>query len=151
VITRIAAAQYRRGLDALEAGDLDTLLGQFHPSCRMTFVGDTPLGIDGATGPALREWFERFLRLLPERRFTCNRLVVSGAPWRIRLASHMTITGTVAGEPYRNQFAHFLVIRWGRVVDDLVLEDTQQWERACRRLVDVGVTEAAAPPFGTRG
>ena len=146
LIDRIALRQYRRGLASLSAGDLDALLRQFHPACTMTFVGDTPLGADRVSGPALRAWFERFKRLLPSPRFEIERSVVAGPPWRQRIAAHVRIHSTVAGEPYTNQFAHFLVIRWGRVVEDLVLEDTQRWERACHRLVAAGVTEAAFRP-----
>ena len=147
LIDRITRAHYRRGLRALEAGDLDALLSQFHPTATMTFAGDTPLGADRLQGPELRAWFERFCRLLPDRRFEIQRLQISGPPWRTRLSAHVLIRSTVNGEPYVNQFAHFLVIRWSRVTDDLVLEDTQRWERACRRLVAAGVAEAAAEPL----
>lgn len=143
----IARAQYAKGLRAAERGDLDALLAQFHPDCTLTFVGDTPLGADGLRGAAIRRWFERFLRLLPDRRFAVQRLAVSGPPWRLQLAAHVTISATVDGEAYRNQFGHFLVLRWGRVVEDIVVEDTQRWAGACRRLVAAGVAEAGAPPI----
>ena len=144
---RIAAHKYRRALTTLEHGDLDRLLADFAEDCTMTFAGDTPLGADGLQGPAVREWFERFLRLLPERRFEIRRLVIAGPPWRQRLAAHVTIRAAIDGQPYENQFAHFLLLRWGKVADDLVLEDTQRLERACRRLAAAGITEADAPPI----
>jgi ketosteroid isomerase-like protein len=147
IITRVARSQYEKGLRSLEVGDLDALLHQFDPACTMTFVGDTPLGADALTGPSLRAWFERFRRLLPNPRFEIQRLAIAGPPWRLRLAAHVLIGGSVAGEPYENQFAHFLVIRWGKVIEDLVLEDTQKWERACHRLVAVGITEAGEGPM----
>ncbi|TPW12667.1 MAG: hypothetical protein FD127_2507 [Acidimicrobiaceae bacterium] len=147
LITRITRAIYERGFRALERGDLDSLLKQFDERCTMTFVGDTSLGAGALTGPDLRRWFERFGRLLPNPRFEIQRLLVSGPPWRQRLAAHVRIHSTINGEPYENQFAHFLVIRWGRVLEDFVLEDTQRWERACKRLVENGVAEAAEPPL----
>ena len=78
-----------------------------------------------------------------------QRVVVSGPPWNRQLAAHVHIHGSVDGQPYENQFAHFLRLRWAKVVEDLVLEDTQQWERACRRLVAAGLEEAGAAPLGT--
>jgi ketosteroid isomerase-like protein len=144
MITRITRGQYLKGLHALERGDIDALLGQFDNNCTLEFVGDTPLGARLAGHADIRRWFERFLRLLPEPRFEIQRLVVSGMPWNLRLASHMKIRSSINGEPYENQFAHFLTLRWGKVVDDLVLEDTQMWERACERLAAAGVPEAAA-------
>ncbi len=76
-----------------------------------------------------------------------QNVVVAGPLWNQRLAAHVQIRSTINGEPYTNEFAHFLVLRWGKVVEDLILEDTQRWERACRRLVEAGVTEAAAGPM----
>jgi hypothetical protein len=43
------------------------------------------------------------------------------------------IGSRVAGEPYENQFAQFLALRWGKVAEDLILEDTATWEAASRR------------------
>ena len=151
MFTRIARAQYEKGLRALERGDLDALFSQFDEHATLTFVGDTPLGARVSTRADLRRWFERFMRLLPEPRFEIQRLVVGGPPWRMSLAAHVLIHGHVNGEPYTNQFGHFLMLRWGKVVDDLVLEDTQMWARACERLVAAGVTEAAASPLTSMG
>ena len=53
----------------------------------------------------------------------------------------------VAGEPYQNQFAQFLTLRWGKVTEDVILEDTATWEDASRRLAAAGDTEAAGPPL----
>ena len=147
MITRITRHLYLRGLGALERGDLDELLKQFESRCTLTFVGDTPLGAQLTSLSDIRRWFERFGRLVPKPRFEIQRLVVSGPPWNQRLASHVLIRSTVNGEPYQNQFAHFLTLHWGKVCDDLILEDTQMWERACQRLVAAGVAEAAEAPL----
>jgi ketosteroid isomerase-like protein len=147
MITRITRHLYLRGLGALERGDLDELLKQFESGCTLTFVGDTPLGAQLTDLSDIRCWFERFGRLVPKPRFEIQRLVVSGPPWNQRLASHVLIRSTVNGEPYQNQFAHFLTLHWGKVCDDLILEDTQMWERACQRLVAAGVAEAAEAPL----
>ena len=147
MITLITRHIYRRGLNALERGDIEELLKQFDAACTLTFVGDTPLGAQLTGLEAIGRWFERFGRLLPKPSFEIQRLLTSGPPWNQRLASHVVIRSTVDGEPYRNQFAHFLTLRWGRVCDDLILEDTQMWERACKRLVAAGVGEAAEGPL----
>lgn len=93
-------------------------------------------------------WFERFRRLVPNRSFEIQRALVTGPPWHHQLAAHVLIRSTIAVEqPYENQFAHFLTLRWGKVIDGLVLEATQRWDRACQRLVAAGVDEAGAPPL----
>jgi ketosteroid isomerase-like protein len=146
-IAHIAGRQYRRGLAAVERGDIDALLTQFDPRCTLVFVGDTALGAHLTGHHDIRRWFERFARLLPAPRFEIQRLLITGPPWRQRIAAHVLIRGTIDGRPYQNQFAHFLEIRWGKVMDDLVLEDTQTWARACQTLSESGVPEATEAPL----
>lgn len=50
-----------------------------------------------------------------------------------------------------NRFAHFLRFRWGRVVSDHVIEDTQRFESVCARLAAAGVAEASAEPIQDAG
>jgi ketosteroid isomerase-like protein len=147
MIKSITRAVYRRGLRSLEQGDLDGLLRRFDQGCTFRFAGDTPLGAELRGRPEIRQWFERFQRLLPEPTFEVDRLVIDGPPWNQRLAAHVVIRSTIAGEPYQNQFAQFLQLRWGRVTDDVVLEDTQRWADACQRLVAAGMAEAGQSPL----
>ena len=92
-------------------------------------------------------WFERFRRLLPDPLFDVQRLVIAGPVWDQRIGAHVIIRSRVDGEPYENQFAQFLALRWGKVAEDLVLEDTATWEAASGRLAAAGDTEAAGPPL----
>ncbi|MEW9552014.1 nuclear transport factor 2 family protein [Nonomuraea sp. NPDC050783] len=151
MIGRVAAAVYRRGLAALERGDIDALLANFRADCELIFISDTALGAHLSTRAGLRRWFERFGRLLPDPRFEIQRLVVAGPLWNQRLAAHVIIRSTVLGEPYQNQFAQFLTMRWGKVVEDLILEDTLTWHGASRRLVAAGHPEAGAGRLGEPG
>lgn len=96
IVRWLTATQYRRGLRQVEAGDVDAVLAQFHPACRLTFAGDTSLRADGVSGPDLRPWLERFL---PHPRFEIQRLVISGPPWHTRLTAHVRIHSTVDGQP----------------------------------------------------
>ena len=144
---RIAARTYLRGLAAAERADFDHVLRQFRPDCELVFVSRTALGARLAGHTDLRRWLERFRRLLPDPSFDVRRLVIGGPVWHQRLAAHVIICSRVAGEPYENQFAQFLTLRWGKVVEDLILEDTAIWEAASRRLAAAGNTEAAGPPL----
>jgi ketosteroid isomerase-like protein len=146
-ISRIAARTYLRGLAAAERGDFDQVLSQFAPSCELIFVSRTALGARLSGKADLLRWFERFRRLLPDPLFDVQRLVIGGPVWDQRIAAHVIIRSRVAGEPYENQFAQFLTLRWGKVVEDLILEDTATWEAASRRLAAAGDFEAAAPPL----
>ncbi len=89
----------------------------------------------------------RLHALLPKPRFEVKETLVTGWPWDQHLAARVTIHSSVAGEPYENDFAQFLRLRWGRVVWDCVVEDTQRFERAVRQLAAAGVPEAIADPI----
>ena len=144
---RIAARTYLRGLAATERGDFDQVLSQFRPDCELVFIGRTALGARLSGQADLLRWFERFRRLLPDPSFDVQRLVIGGPVWDQRIAAHVIIRSRVAGEPYENQFAQFLTLRWGKVAEDVILEDTATWEAASRRLAAAGDLEAAGPPL----
>ena len=147
---RIAARTYLRGLAATERGDFDQVLSQFRPDCELVFIGRTALGARLSGQADLLRWFERFRRLLPDPSFDVRRLVIGGPVWNQRIAAHVIIRSRVAGESYQNQFAQFLTLRWGKVSEDLILEDTATWEAASRRLAAAGDVEAAGPPLTTK-
>ena len=144
---RIAARTYLRGLAAAERGDFDQVLRQFGADCQLVFVSRTALGARLSGHADLRRWFERFRRLLPDPSFDVQRLVIGGPVWDQRIAAHVIIRSRVAGEPYENQFAQFLTLRWGKVAEDVILEDTAIWEAASLRLAAAGDLEAAGPPL----
>ena len=148
-VGRIAASTYLRGLTAVEHGDFDQVLTQFRPDCEFVFVSRTALGARLSGQADLRRWFERFRRLLPDPAFDVRRLVIGGPVWNQRIAAHVIIRSRVAGVPYENQFAQFLTLCWGKVAEDLILEDTATWEAASRRLAAAGDVEAAGPPLTT--
>jgi ketosteroid isomerase-like protein len=147
---RIAARTYLRGLAATERGDFDQVLSQFRPDCELVFIGRTALGARLSGQADLLRWFERFRRLLPDPSFDVRRLVIGGPVWNQRIAAHVIIRSRVAGESYQNQFAQFLTLRWGKVSEDLILEDTATWEAASRRLAAAGNVEAAGPPLAAQ-
>ncbi|NYE35352.1 mannose-6-phosphate isomerase-like protein (cupin superfamily)/ketosteroid isomerase-like protein [Nocardioides cavernae] len=119
---------YLTALRALEDGDLDTLLKNFGPECELTYVGGGGLRAHRLTGRDLRQWFERYIGVVVERRVQVTRFASSGPLWRRQVAAHVLISGRLAdGTAYRSQFSHFLLVRNGRIVDDLVLEDAAAW------------------------
>ena len=147
---RIAARTYLRGLAATERGDFDQVLRQFRADCEFVFVSRTALGARLSGKADLLRWFERFRRLLPDPSFDVRRLVIGGPVWNQRIAAHVIIRSRVAGESYQNQFAQFLTLRWGKVSEDLILEDTATWEAASRRLAAAGNVEAAGLPLAAQ-
>ena len=50
------------------------------------------------------------------------------------VATHLVISATLAdGRPYSNEGMQLLRLRWGRVVEDLIFEDTLKLDAVLRR------------------
>jgi ketosteroid isomerase-like protein len=69
-------------------------------------------------------------------------VLVKGWPWRTKAVVLVDVQTIVAGEPYRNEVAQTLELRWGRITKIRTLEDTLKLAGALRRLSDAGVVEA---------
>lgn len=143
----IVARRVRTAWRHLAAGDYEFVLDQLAPGFSHRFVGDHALGGERNLIDSQRLWFERLFRLLPDLEFTLNDVLVRGWPWRTRAVALFTVSGTVAGQSYRNEFVQTLEIRWGRISRVNVLEDTQKLARVLEDLAAGGVEEALAPPI----
>lgn len=144
VVRRRARAMFA----ALGRGDHDAVLGSLAPDVHHVFPGDHPLGGERRTRAAVGLWLERLGRLFPGHDFTVHRVVSRGWPWRTVVAIQWTAHLVPAvGAPYDNDGAHWVEIRWGRVVAFHAYLDTQRVAAACAALVDAGVEEAAAAPI----
>lgn len=143
----IVKRKYWRTWEALNAGDHRPVLEAFAPSFEYEFVGDTPLGGTRRTIKGVDAWFQRVFRLFPGAQFTVHETVVEGWPWRTTLAASLSVSATVAGRPYDNQFTQFARLRWGHVTHLRTLEDTQRMAVGCAAMAAAGMAEATAPPI----
>lgn len=129
----IVRSLVRRTWRRVGAGDFDAAVAMAHPDIRFRFLGDTALGADVHGREAFREWFNALERHLPGVRLDLVDVVADGWPWDTKVAAQLRVTGTLAdGTPYRNTAIQWLTLRWGRLVDDLVLEDTLALDSALR-------------------
>ena len=63
----------------------------------------------------MKGWFERLFELFPGIRFEVEDVLVKGWPWRTRAVALVDVATAVAGEPYRNEVAQTIQLRWGRI------------------------------------
>ncbi|WP_210587510.1 nuclear transport factor 2 family protein [Streptomyces sp. GESEQ-35] len=103
------------------------------PDVHFRFIGDTPMSADLRGRDAFAAWFERFEEIFPGLRLTLQDVAVQGPPWNTTVATRLHIRGTLAdGSPYENEAMQWVRLRWGRMVEDIVLEDTLRLDRAYR-------------------
>jgi hypothetical protein len=123
IVARKTRAVWRK----IDAHDLDAPWRLAAPDLRFTFVGDTPLHADLTGRDAFRNWLHGVVEVFPDIRFRVLDLAVRGWPWHTRVAVQLAITATLAdGTPYTNFATQWITLRWGRMTDDWVLEDTEK-------------------------
>ena len=145
---RIVAGQVRRAFAQISAGNWEAMVAGMAPSFTYRFYGDHALGGERRTHEALRRWWERCFRLLPDTRFDVQDVLVAGWPWNTRVATAVTVNvGVVDGARYQNVVHQFLTIRWGKITEVRTLEDTAVLETSLDRLAAAGYAEAGASPI----
>jgi ketosteroid isomerase-like protein len=113
------------------------------------FPGDHPLGGERHSREAVKRWFERLERLFPHHEFEVRRVAARGWPWDTWVAVQWTARlRPAAGDPYVNEGAHWVQIRWGTITRFHAYLDTQRVAEACRRMAAEGIAEADAPVIG---
>jgi ketosteroid isomerase-like protein len=136
------------GFKHLSNGNVEALLAQFSPDVHYRFEGQHALGGERHSLSAVRQWFQRVMRLFPGMRFQPTRIVVTGWPWNTTAAVDVAVSATLHdGAHYQNRFVQFLSLRWGKVVDVYTLENLQLLSLALDRMAQHGVAEAAAAPI----
>ncbi|MEV8313112.1 nuclear transport factor 2 family protein [Streptomyces sp. NPDC059900] len=104
------------------------------PDLKFRFVGDGVLGAELRGREAFADWFERAGRCIPGMRLGLTDVVVKGWPWNTTVVVRLHIEATLAdGSPYENEGIQWARIRWGRMTEDTVLEDTLRLEQAWQR------------------
>lgn len=121
-------------------GDYHAAVALASPELHFRFAGEHPLGAD-LRGPAeFERWFERLFTLLPGLRLSLTGLAVTGWPWNTTVVARLAITATLAnGTPYTNEAVQWIRLRWGRMTDDYVLEDTARLAAALRQQAAAGI------------
>lgn len=115
----------RTGFRALSTGDYEQVLRQFHPHVLFSFAGPAPLGGERRGVEAVRVWFQQIFSYFPGIHFTVQQVVIQGWPWNTLVATQLSIVAPRAdGSTYHNEAMQFLRLRWGKVVEDRLHEDT---------------------------
>ena len=143
----IVRSVVRRTWRKVSAGDYEAAVSMAASDLRFRFIGDTALGADVRGPEEFRGWFARFAEHLPGLRIQLVDVVAGGWPWNTKVAVSLQVAGTLEdGTSYRNIAMQWLTLRWGRMVDDVVVEDTLKLDAALRRQQQHRLSAAEQPP-----
>jgi ketosteroid isomerase-like protein len=145
---RIVARKVRQAFAGISAGDFESMISAMAPRFTYTFYGDHALAGQRHTTAALRLWWQRGARLLPNPSFTVEEVIVAGGPWSTRIATRVRVTATLpGGSRYENVFMQFMRMRWAKITEIRTLEDNVVLQRALDEVAAAGVAEAHAAPI----
>ncbi len=138
----------RDGFQRLSQGDYEPIVAKFAERTHFKFVGDHAMGASLRTVPAIRQWFQRTLRLFPGIQFEVRDVSVSGMPWDTLVVTQLGIRATLCdGGTYQNSALQVVRLQWGRIIEDMVWEDTHVLVAALKNLAQQGIQEATAMPI----
>ena len=124
----------RRAYRRMSAGDYEYVVRKFGPASVFEFAGSHELGGERHGIDAVNELFRHLFDRFPDLQLEPKAIVVNGMPWNTIVAVRFAVRATVAGEPYRNEGMQLLRLRFGRVVEDRLYEDTQKLASALERV-----------------
>jgi ketosteroid isomerase-like protein len=148
---RIVRRQVKRSFDALNQHDYRPVVENFHPQITHSFAGEHALGGTRHSRSMAQQWYERLFRLFPDMRFDVQNIIIAGLPHdtRIAIEFHVALTPPNGGH-YTNTVAQFIRLRWGRIIEVHLHEDTEKLVRLLGVLSAHGISEASAPPIAGR-
>lgn len=145
MVRKVTRGVYRR----LSAGDYKTVVASFGDDAIFCFVGDHALGGRLEGREAIERWFERLFSVFPDLKLVPSEIIVKGHPWNTTVATRFSVSATLPdGRRYANQGMQFIRLRWGRIVEDYLYEDTAALSSALATVAAGGNKEAAAAPLG---
>ncbi|ROZ64251.1 nuclear transport factor 2 family protein [Kocuria soli] len=152
VYSRIVTKKVKETFDAINSGNYQVMLDGLADDFVYHFHGRHALGGHRNTLKSMDAWWQRVGRLLPGANFEIREVLVSGGPWRTRIAVNSKIRGDLPdGTLYENTVLQLMTLRWGKVAEVETLEDLQVLERALSVVAKHGQQEALAEPIEDPG
>jgi len=111
-----------------------------------SFAGDHALGGVRHDVAAVKAWLERLARVVPNLYITVTNIQVKGLPHHTLAIVRWEATATLEnGDPYLNKGVHFITLKWGKVIELEVYEDTLVVANGLEKQYQSGIQEAKAP------
>jgi ketosteroid isomerase-like protein len=140
----------QQGFKELSQGNFEHVIQQFAPKVVFSFMGNHVLGGERHGQEEVRAWFQKLHDFFPDLTLNPLEIVVVGLPWntmvRVRFSLQATLPGGVL---YNNEGVQLLRLRWGKITEDRIYEDTEKLVRALEYLAQHGKDEPMIKPLMT--
>jgi ketosteroid isomerase-like protein len=140
----------KQGFRELSQGNFEHVVKQFAPNIIFSFMGDHALGGERHGQKETRAWFQKLHGFFPDLTLNPLEIVVVGLPWNTMVRVRFTVQATLPGGMlYTNEGAQILRLRWGKITEDRIYEDTEKLIRVLEYLAQHGKDEAMTKQFAT--
>lgn len=142
----IVKQQVKKSFTLVNQRRFDELVNSMVLKVRHRFADDHALGGVRHDQAAVKAWLERLARLMPTLQSTVNHINVTGWPHNTPAIVRWTATATLEnGDSYLNKGVHVITLRWGKVIELAVHEDTLAVYTGLEKQYQAGIQEARAP------
>jgi ketosteroid isomerase-like protein len=149
----LVRARVRRGIQRLNEGNAEFVLGLAVPDVELAFPGDNSWAamyrpvkksrerhVTHRGVAEVRAFAQRFIAAGIQ--YQIDEILVNGPPWNTRVTMRAVdwVVGPDGADTYNNRMVSFLALRWGKIVSWEVYGDTQRvtaWDEA----LGAGATE----------
>ena len=141
----IVENRIRQTFDHVNHHRWDKALEAVAPHVHHRVSGTHALGGERHDKQAMRRWFERFGRVLPNPQIKVNKVWVMGWPWHTTVFARWDGAATLLnGDAYVNRGLHVFTLRWGKVSAIEEFFDSQAVAGALAAQAAAGLKEAVA-------
>ena len=150
IYSSIVENRIRQTFDHVNHHRWDEALEAVAPHVHHRVSGVHALGGERRHKEAMRRWFERFGRVLPNLQIRVNKVWVMGWPWDTTVFAQWDGTATLLnGDAYVNRGLHVFTLRWGKVFALEEFQDSQAAAHALAIQAAGGLVEAVAEQIGS--
>ena len=144
----IVKRRIRQAFEQVNRHRWDDLMRSIAPDVHHRFGGVHAIGGERHDRETLRRWFERLARVLPNLHLEIKKIWVEGWPWHTMVFVQWDGTATLLnGGGYSQHAIHVITLRWGKIAEIDVFENSQEVARALVVQAAAGLDEAAAQPI----
>jgi hypothetical protein len=129
MLSWLAGKLIARNMGSIRAGDAGPGLAMDAEDIRFTFPGRNSFAPGAGNKRELEAWLERFIEI--GLQIYPDEVILKGFPWRqtICVRGHIHLDDAEEGRVYDNRYVIWGHIRWGKLHEYEVYEDTEETSR----------------------
>lgn len=125
----IAGKMVARSMEAIREGDIGPTVAMYAEDVKFRFPGKNSFAPGAGNKQELEDWLGRFVRL--GLQIYPDEVVLTGFPWKqtIAVRGHIHLDDATDGRVYENRYVIWGQMRWGKMREYEVYEDTVETDR----------------------